>query len=524
VRRWPFRGLLIALVAVACIPASAHATFPGGNGKIAFSSFRDGKPELYSMNPDGTGVTRLTNNDMYEQEPKWSPDGTKIAFGTGSLEDVWVMNADGSNPVKLTSSSTNDWSPAWSPDGTKIAFASCCPEATGIFTMNADGTERTRVVTDNAIEGFLSWSPDGTKIAYTSNDDVSDAPYQIHLADVAAGTEQQITVDAGHAFMPNWSPDGTKIAFSWDFYQPEDGGFCGCEDIAVMNADGSGATRLTQTHPPSSLAAEYWPTWSPDGTKIAFSGPGPIMVMNADGSGQTPISSGPFDSQPDWQTIPLGPGPPATLTLSPESATNTLDQGTHCVTATVEDASGDPTPGIDVTFIVTGATSASGSDSTDANGEAGFCYQGPDFPGTDQISASVEPSGPSDTAAKTWVLPASTDGCRVSGEGQIRADNGDRAQFENDVRTKTATSAKGKVRYTDRGPAQPFALKSKSIDALTCADGSATIFGHTGSTAFRIDLADRGRRNRRDTYRIVLSTGYDSGTQTLERGDLRIRF
>jgi dipeptidyl aminopeptidase/acylaminoacyl peptidase len=515
-------GLVSALVALTVLPASAHATFPGANGKIAFISFRDGKPEIYSVNPDGTGVLRLTNNDLNESEPKWSPDGTKIVFGTGINEDIWVMNADGTNPVALTPPASNDWSPAWSPDGTKIAFASCCPEATGIFVMNADGTGGTRVVTDFQVEAFLSWSPDGTRIAYTSGNRADGpAPYQIHVADGTSGTEQQVTFDDGYAIWPNWSPGGTKIAFSWDHYDLD---LCGCEDIAVMNADGSNPVRVTDIYPDFQGHSETAPTWSPDGSKIAFSeSPGRITVMNGDGSGQTPITNGTFDGSPDWQTIPLGPGPPATLTLSPETATNTLGEGSHCVTATVEDASGDPTPGITVTFTVTGATSAGGSQATDANGEAEFCYQGPDFPGTDQISASAEAGGPSDTATKTWVLPASTDGCRVNGAGQIRGDNGDRAKLENDVRTRNASSVKGKVRYTDRGPSQPFALESSSIDALTCADGSATIFGRAGPVSFRIDLADRGRRNRRDTYRIVLSSGYDSGTQMLERGDIRIR-
>jgi hypothetical protein len=219
----------------------------------------------------------------------------------------------------------------------------------------------------------------------------------------------------------------------------------------------------------------------------------------------------------------FGAGPPATLTLAPTTATNTLDEGGHCVTGTVKDAGDDPAPGIGVTFTVTGATSATGTETTDANGEATFCYQGPELPGTDQITATVEPSGPSDTATKTWIVPPSTDGCRAKGGGRITAQNDDQATFAVDVRARTSTDPRGRVGYTDHGPADPFALKSKTIDALACEGRLATIFGHAGSTQFRIDLNDRGTPGRRDTYRILLGSGYDSGTQTLDGGDLRVR-
>ena len=111
---------------------SAFATFPGENGKIAFYSFRDGNFEIYVMNADGTGQTRLTN-DLFAPEgcpcdshPDWSADGTKIAFisdrADENNEDIYVMNADGSGQTRLTDSIHEDSYPSWSPDGTKIVF------------------------------------------------------------------------------------------------------------------------------------------------------------------------------------------------------------------------------------------------------------------------------------------------------------------------------------------------------------------------------------------------------------------
>src|SRR5205085_7851288 len=95
------------------------------NGKIAFTSNRDGNFEIYAMNSDGTGQTRLTTNQSIDSDPAFSPDGNRIAFRRlrdGSAE-IYLMNSDGSNQTRLTNSPGNDnIRPAWSPDGTKIAF------------------------------------------------------------------------------------------------------------------------------------------------------------------------------------------------------------------------------------------------------------------------------------------------------------------------------------------------------------------------------------------------------------------
>ena len=116
-------------------------------GKITFMSSRDGNAEVYVMNADGSGQTRLTkNNQTWDYCPAWSPDGSKIAFESdrdGNWE-IYVMNADGSEQTRLTNNPEEDYSPAWSPDGSKIAFMSKRDGNYEIYVMNADGSEQTR--------------------------------------------------------------------------------------------------------------------------------------------------------------------------------------------------------------------------------------------------------------------------------------------------------------------------------------------------------------------------------------------
>jgi TolB protein len=243
-------------------------TFPGENGKIAFSSDRDGQNEIYIMNAsDGSGQTRLTNNTAVDGSPSWSPDGTKIAFHSnrdGNLE-IYVMNAsDGSNPTRLTNNTANDFDPSWSPDGEKIAFSSDRDDPNyEIYVMNAaDGSNVKRLTNNNntANDFEPSWSPDGTKIAFESDidsDDYIETNYEIYVMNASDGSGQtRLTTDPAFddpAFdvSPTWSPDGTKIAFSSD----RDGQ----NEIYVMNAsDGSGQTRLT-----NNIRVDFFPDWGP---------------------------------------------------------------------------------------------------------------------------------------------------------------------------------------------------------------------------------------------------------------------
>jgi len=112
---------------------------PNGT-KIAFQSSRDGNPEIYVMNADGSNSTRLTENRANDEFPVWSPDGSKIAFisNRDGQQDIYIMNADGSNVTRLTDNSIREISLSWSPDGTKIAFCGYPPDESepNIYVVN----------------------------------------------------------------------------------------------------------------------------------------------------------------------------------------------------------------------------------------------------------------------------------------------------------------------------------------------------------------------------------------------------
>jgi hypothetical protein len=218
----------------------------------------------------------------------------------------------------------------------------------------------------------------------------------------------------------------------------------------------------------------------------------------------------------------------ATLTLSPKADSNPV-RTQHCVIATALNTAGAPAMNVLVRFSVSGSVTVTGSDTTDATGQAEFCYSGPTFPGDDLISAyadnnkngTQQADEPGDTATKAWVIPTSSTNCKVTFGGRITAMNGDKATFGGNA---NATPS-GNIQYTDHGPADAADVHSTDVLAVVCgANGlSATIYGEamdsgTGPWMFRIDLTDLGEPGRDDTFRIQLTNGYDSGEQKLEKG------
>lgn len=211
-------GLLLVLVA-----GPAGAAFPGENGKILFAGFRttgagvdnpEGDQEIFSVNPDGTGLQQITDNSVGDRSPAVSPDRTQIVFTRLSYSqegrsDIVKMNADSSGKTRLTFDPKIDGSPSFSPDGEKVAFVRQVVEGKRriyndeIFTMNADGSRQARLTTSKADGGDPAWWPDGNKIAFSSDGDV----YKMKRD---GSGETNVTNDATSAYSrdsdPDWQP------------------------------------------------------------------------------------------------------------------------------------------------------------------------------------------------------------------------------------------------------------------------------------------------------------------------------
>ena len=138
--------------------------------RIVFSHLGFDNFEIYVMDGDGGSRENLSNHPVDDEDPDWSPDGTKIAFVSprngGGEYQIYVMDADGKNQIRLTDGPGAKREPDWSPDGQKIAFVSWRDERNEIYVIGADGQGLERVTHDLAPKWSPSFSPDGQRIAY----------------------------------------------------------------------------------------------------------------------------------------------------------------------------------------------------------------------------------------------------------------------------------------------------------------------------------------------------------------------
>lgn len=231
--------------------------------KIAFVSNRDGDWEIYTMNLTGGAVTQLTHNSgtfPFWSPPVWSSTN-KIAFVSNrdgrpdpvtksrGRNELYTMNADGSNQTRITFSEEGEDNPAWSPDGSRLFFARTVPgigfSFFSIFSMKPDGTDVVRLTNNNSCSYHSpSVSPDGTTVAFISECGSNLSGAAVALMDID-GTDVRFISPLAEIYddWPTWSSDSSQITFA----STSGGVYPLGMDIYVMNADGSDVTNLTNT-------------------------------------------------------------------------------------------------------------------------------------------------------------------------------------------------------------------------------------------------------------------------------------
>jgi len=250
---------------------------------------------LWTMNPDGTGLRRLTREASDDYAPAWSPDGRRVAFTRAGLNggdsEIDAVNSDGSGEHRVTGG-PKDTNPAWSPDARRIAFMRETKSNDYLAVVNADGTG-VHLLRNAYLYGPPSWSPDGRQIVYSEGQAiVSISPDGTHRhALLRTDCPSSACADFRD---PAFSPDGARIAFSCQNCAP--GTPIG---LWTIRSDGTALTLVT-------AGPARRPSWSPDGTSITFDGacqPSQplnsverICIVDADGANLRALTTFPFDS------------------------------------------------------------------------------------------------------------------------------------------------------------------------------------------------------------------------------------
>jgi serine/threonine-protein kinase len=214
---------------------------------------------------------QVTRDPGLEVDPALSPDGTMLAYAQGPTTSmqIYVQQVSGGRPVALSSDPSDNFrSPRWSPDGTQVAFHG----NDGVFVAAALGGSPRRIVRIDTTEALLgagsftpisglTWSPDGQRLAYTTS-----WPGFLYIVPVAGGTPVRLAAPP-LPFSPAWSPDGTRLAlaagnsvftFGTGYF-----GNVGNSGIWVVPAVRGPPTRITGDE---SLNAS--PQWAPDGRAL----------------------------------------------------------------------------------------------------------------------------------------------------------------------------------------------------------------------------------------------------------------
>jgi len=360
------------LIAGAATPASATT-----NGRVALASGGD----IYTSEPDGTGVVHVTSGTATDFDPAISPDGSKVSFASDrdhSYGEIYVTSAivAGGAVTRLTNDTNFDWQPAWSPDGTAIAWAHDAPTPNHprnfeIYVMNPDGSGKTNLTksTAGAYDIAPTWSSDGKQIAFSSDRDgygctTADQSYfiaadQIYVMNADGSSQHRVLSGNDDRYWEYGYPDwyGTTLAFSRATDDASQDGTCDNGQVRHIYKGATSGSGLTDLG-----ATGGSPSWSTDGSMIAYDTGNSVAFITSSGgsAGLSPIAGA---GNPDWQTQAIAAAP--VITLSKKS-------GAPGTNLSVSGANFGPNERVRITFTdAVGTLTVLAKPLTDGNGAFG---------------------------------------------------------------------------------------------------------------------------------------------------------
>jgi Tol biopolymer transport system component len=231
-----------------------EARLPGwapDGSKLVFQSNKSGNWDIYTVNVDGGGVTRMTDHPRGDSSGAFSPDGTKLLFASdrGGINDLFWMPATGGDPVQITHDRGVGFRSVWAPDGSHVLYRASDPPTEDMskpgefYRVRPDGTDAGVVAGGVRQESNQAYSPDGRLIAFDAHEDgvswESGREWDVWVMNADGTGRRNLTAgNKVNDWGPSWSPDGETIVFP--------SGLDNVYDLYRMKADGTDVRRLTR--------------------------------------------------------------------------------------------------------------------------------------------------------------------------------------------------------------------------------------------------------------------------------------